>query len=357
MGRITKDLLLVGSIPLPGVEEVFTKCSEYVGNFVPGLPDGEVGDRVWWVNYLAYRYYDGHPEIETTNRPAPVGGVPTWKPASIGDLWLFRVKPGVKAIHFNEIGYARPAAESYRIFTKLREEEVIPHDVRFQVCLPLTNSAMGWFFQNPDDWAIVAPAFEEAMNREIRAIVSTIPPSDLIIQWDACWEVLDMENYFSYSPAGGRLARNVDPAARLGLHTIPDDTLVGYHLCYGTLGGWPMAKPKDFNVTVDLANALVAKTARRVDYLHLPAARKAFDDAYYAPLERLKVADAKVYLGLIHDSERTLNDFHKRFSAAKQHLPTFGLASVCGYGRYAPEELDHALDVHRRALRELNRLR
>ena len=52
MARMENDLMLVGSIPLPTVEDVFTTCSELIGKYLPYMPDGEVGPRLVWVSYL-----------------------------------------------------------------------------------------------------------------------------------------------------------------------------------------------------------------------------------------------------------------------------------------------------------------
>jgi hypothetical protein len=48
-----------------------------------------------------------------------------------------------------------------------------------------------------------------------------------------------------------------------------------------------------------LLNAAIAASGRRVDFLHLPTLGTP-DDAFFAPLERLRAPDAKVYLGAIH---------------------------------------------------------
>ena len=108
-----------------------------------------------------------------------------------------------------------------------------------------------------------------------------------------------------------------------------------------------MVKPTSVGVAVALANALIRKTPRRVDFVHIPAARKAFEASYYEDLSNLDLGDAKLYLGLIHDSETDLSEFQRRYAAAKDVMADFGVASVCGYGRCDQHELEHALQVHR----------
>ena len=144
MATPSKDLLLVGSIPLNTVQDVFETCADIVGDHTPYIPDGEVGDRIWWVNYLAYRIFNGHPDIETLRRPAPIDGYPQWKPTGLGNIWEFTLKPGTQALRFLDLDYATAAHNSYGIFCLLREAGKIPAGVKFLVCLPLTNSASDW---------------------------------------------------------------------------------------------------------------------------------------------------------------------------------------------------------------------
>ena len=68
---VTGDLLLVGSIPLDTPEQVFRRVGAALGPYLACMPDGEVGDRRYWIDGLAYRVFNGHPEIETLRRPAP----------------------------------------------------------------------------------------------------------------------------------------------------------------------------------------------------------------------------------------------------------------------------------------------
>ena len=42
---------------------------------------------------------------------------------------------------------------------------------------------------------------------------------------------------------------------------IPDKVMLGFHFCFGTLGGWPRFAPDDLSATVRLANAAVEAPA------------------------------------------------------------------------------------------------
>ena len=100
------DLLLVGSIPLDTLEQVFRRVGGPLGPYLAYMPDGEVGDRRYWIDGIAYRVFNGHPEIETLRRPAPdANGVESWRPLGMHDQFQFRVKPGITQARFGDPGW------------------------------------------------------------------------------------------------------------------------------------------------------------------------------------------------------------------------------------------------------------
>jgi len=50
------DLLLIGSIPLDTPEQVFRRVGAPLGPYLAYMPDGEVGDRRYWIDGIAYRF-------------------------------------------------------------------------------------------------------------------------------------------------------------------------------------------------------------------------------------------------------------------------------------------------------------
>jgi hypothetical protein len=113
-----------------------------------------------------------------------------------------------------------------------------------------------------------------------------------------------------------------------------------------------MVSPKNLAMAVKFANELITQSGRRVDFVHLPTL-DTIDEAYYAPLSDLKVGNAKVYLGSIHNME-DLTRFKRRLEIAKDYLPKFGLAAPCGLGRHQSGEVRGPLDDHRRAIEILH---
>lgn len=335
------ELLLVGSIPLDTAEQVFRVFGARLGRWLRYLPDGEVGDRRYWIDGLAYRVFNGHPELETTRFPAPTeDGVENWKPLGGHDKFQFRVRRGIRAVRFGDpgwrLGYARDAVNSYAIFRSLKREGVIPAHLRFQVCLPLTYSAIGRFFPVPEDVDKVVDGLTAAFKAEVQNIVTQIPGEDLAIQWDLAGENRLVERLLEdagLEQAHAEAVRVCRPAAEI-CSVIPAEVSLGYHSCFGTLDGWPSRQPSGLTGTVLLLNAVAAASGRDVDFVHFPTGQASGED-YFRPLADLDVGDARAYVGAIHRLDGA-DGLKRQVQLARKYLPEFGLAAPCGFGR-APE--------------------
>ncbi len=360
--RMRGNVLLVGSMPFHDPDEVFRACAAEIGAQVDGLPDGEVGPRTTWVGMLPELVLSGHPDLDETLAPPgrrleqPDRNANAGPVQDIPGIWNFRVKPGV-AVRFDDLRYGRFATESYAVFRRLRDEGVIPEGVRFQVSLPAPHSAIDGWFEDPAQWPELHAAYADGMRREIDRMLETIPAGDLVIQWDAAWEFVDMamgeKNFFAFWPTLTTEQKFQRHAAQLdGLGDgIPDETLLGIHWCYGTWGGWPMTAMPDLGLCVRMSNEAKRRVGRRLDYVHMPVVRHP-DDAFFAPLDDLEVGGTKIYLGLVHHTD-SIEDFRRRRDLARRHLTAFGIGSVCGYGRVEPELLPEILRIHSQDAAEL----
>jgi hypothetical protein len=199
-------------------------------------------------------------------------------------------------------------------------------------------------FPDQDDIAKVRPGYLEALAAELRTIVGKIPATDLAIQWDCSTEMQDAYGAVPGFPREGAVARNQEQFRTLS-PLVPADALLGYHLCFGTLGGWPRFEPEDLSGAVEMANGLIEASGRRVDWIHIPVLDRS-DDAFYAPLAGLKPQGARVYLGAIHNMER----FPERIATARKYIKDFGVAAYCGMGRVPPADLPAVLDDHLKAI-------
>ena len=373
------ELLLVGSIPLDTPKDVFETFGAPLGRYLSAMPDGEVGPRSHWISRIHYQVLAAHPELEVLAHPRPDNGIERQFPHDNSDRWQFKVRDGVERVRFGDpgwrLGFARDAVNSYFVFQTLREQGVLPRHLRFQVSMPMVNSALPpRVFPVEGDLDKIKPGFEAALRAEVAKMVEKIPAKDLAIQWDCATEAQDVYGAIPQLPPTAALAseasgqrgaskvrapdtrpepgssaredaieRNVAQVRNLSPH-IPEDVALGYHLCFGTLGGWPRFQPPDLGQVVKLANAFLQASGRRVDWIHIPLL-DTLDEAFFAPLKELEPRGTRVYLGAIHNMER----FPQRLALARKYLPDFGLAAYCGFGRSPVSALPGIHDDHLRA--------
>jgi hypothetical protein len=272
---------------------------------------------------------------------------PTGLPRHVAEITVIGVRDGVSELHFDRWPRIDDAIASYEVFRALRNDGVIPEHVRFQVALPFRTSMLasfknGWEHEFP----IAAAAFEEMFAREIDRLIAAIPADDLAIQWDVCLEVLDLEGVLSWM-TGDAWERFAAPVRRL-TRLIPEEALVGYHLCYGTMPTWPMFEAKDIGLLVKMANYAMEHSGRQVDFLHLAGPRdlRSEDHRFFEPLRGLRAPDTRVFLGIVLpiDGEDGLR---RRRATALNYLDDFGVAMYCGFGRQPGRDGMETLREHR----------
>jgi len=358
--RMTGSVLLVGSVPGKDAAEAMSTCAHGLGGYLDCLPDGETGLRRIWINFLAAMIYDGNPGLATVSRPHPVDAEDPeewrnagedWVPRGYHDHWQFQIKPDHPAVRFEHLGYAEEAAKSYDSFCALKRAGTIPPHLRFMVALPLTESAVRPFFARASDFQAMWNAYEEAMSREIPKMLKHIPASDLAIQWDICMEALAVEcndrhsELFPYKPEGDAFERYLKAVTAISAF-VPEEALMGLHLCYGDLGHRHFIEPPDLGVVTRMANAATEAIERTVDFYHVPVPRDRSDDAYFQPLKNFDAGHGKLYLGLVHHTDGVPGSL-QRLEAAKKYYSEFGIATECGFGRRPKETIPELLRIHR----------
>ena len=329
---------LVGSVNLPDAETVFRTVSAHLGDRLRRMPDGEVGERFYWVQFQTARFdrMDGIARIP--GEPLLLRGVFDGRP--------FRLEPGVDPdeLVFPDLGYAEAALDSYAVFRRLRVEGVIAPGTRFQVSLPTPAGVVGPFVV-PEDRAAFEPAYERALFGELQRILDGIPHADLAIQWDTAVEFALLEGRMPSWFGDDVLAGVVERAARQAA-AVPADVEVGYHLCYGDVEEQHFVQPGDAGHLADVLRGILTDAPRPVDWVHLPVPIERDDDAYFAPLAGVAVpAGTELYLGLLHH-EDGVEGARRRAAAAATAVPTFGVGTECGFGRGPSERTPALLDLH-----------
>ena len=177
------ELLLVGSIPLDTPKDVFETFGAPLGRYLSAMPDGEVGPRSHWISRIHYQVLAAHPELEVLAHPRPDNGIERQFPHDNSDRWQFKVRDGVERVRFGDpgwrLGFARDAVNSYFVFQTLREQGVLPRHLRFQVSMPMVNSALPpRVFPVEGDLDKIKPGFEAALRAEVAKMVEKIPAKD-----------------------------------------------------------------------------------------------------------------------------------------------------------------------------------
>lgn len=343
------ELLLVGSLPADSTEAALRAAAELFAGLVFALPDGETGPRAAWVGY----------ERERLVRPAPGIVVvketesPTGVPRHAYETPIFAVGQDVAELRFESWPRIDDAIASYEVFSALRRQGVIPAGLRFQVGLPFPSSAMNAFKANfAHDYPIAERAYEELVARELERLMASIPPDELAIQWDCAYETQDIEGVLAWTTEGA-WERFAGPVMRL-TRLIPDEVLVGYHLCYGTFPEWPMYEARDMGVLVRMANFAVSSSGRRVDWLHLAGPRylRSEDKSFFRPLIDLEPEGARVFLGIVLPIDGVAG-LRLRHETASRYIRDFGVAMYCGFGRQPGRDGMETMREHSRVVRSL----
>lgn len=342
--RVTSELLLVGSLPADSAEEALRSGGELFGDLVFALPDGETGPRRLWVGLEREQLFRPHPEIDVVQDTES----PDRVPKHANDVPIFQVREGVRELTFERWPRIDYAIESYDVFRRLKADGTIPSHVRFQVSLPFPTSVLHAFKADfAHDHTIVAPAFEDLVARELVRLTEAIPPSELALQWDLCHEVLNLEDTVTWMPSDDAWERFTGPVTRLA-RLVPEEALLGYHLCYGTFPEWPLYEARDLALLVRMANFAVAESGRTVDWLHLAGPRfwRSDDERFFAPLTELDIGDTRLFLGIVLLLDG-IPGFKRRHATASKILSDFGVAMYCGFGRQRDKDNYEAMREHR----------
>ncbi len=331
---------LVGSVGLADAETVFTTVADILGPTCVRIPDGETGERGYWIRWQRGSFAD-NPQFEVAETTR---SLPGFKDSL--ERTFFKIKDGVapEDLDMGALGYAAEATESYALFAKLQDAGKIAPDTRFQVSLP-TPMALICGFVAADDRLKVEAAIEAALLADAKAIEAAIPAERLTIQWDVCYEVVGSDGGppVPYDdPVDGSIARVV----RL-CDAVSPDVELGIHLCYGDPGHKHVVDPNDLRISVAFANGIANGSARRVDYIHMPVMRERDDDAFFAPLAGLALpAETTLVLGLVHHTGG-VEGSRKRMATADKFVTDYDIATECGFGRRDPATIPELLHIHR----------
>jgi hypothetical protein len=339
---MTLNVHLVGSVPMANSEQVFTEVAKALGPHLKRLPDGETGERLNWVGHLE-AVFANHPAFERTDELFRI------HPTATG-WYRHRLKKGKSPadVRFDNLFYADQALASYEIFKRLKAAGEIPPRVRFQVDLVPAHSVL-WLFVVDELHAPLDPIYNEAVKREVDKIAAAIPHSQLAIQFDVASAVFARLERGQPNAYGRTKEEMQETFSRilvdLGNH-VPADIELLYHLCYGDNNHRHVVEPTDMADMVEFTNRLVSRVQRPVDLVHMPVPRDRSDDAYFEPLERLRLPPhTELCLGLVHYTDGVAGT-RERLGTARRYAKSFAIGTECGFGRRKPETIPELLRIH-----------
>jgi hypothetical protein len=127
---------------------------------------------------------------------------------------------------------------------------------------------------------------------------------------------------------------------------VPADIDLLYHLCYGDSNHRHVVEPTDMADMVEFANLVSQQIERPLQLVHMPVPRNRTDDAYFAPLKRLKLRpETELCLGLVHYTDG-VKGTTQRLATAKKYVGTFSIATECGLARRDPRTISELLRIH-----------
>lgn len=339
------DVHLVGSVPLADAGQVFTTVASVLGSSVKRIPDGETGQRLSWVGWLAGVFAE-IPQLEPSDN--------VWRVHEAASTHrLYKLRPGAKVsdIRIEKLPYGKFALESYGVFKRLRDAKKIPAGTKFQVDFAPAHSAARSHVVEallPE----IEPIFNEAIMREIDHIAARIPHEDLAVQFDtasAVFAILQTGKFGRHGKTKEQAAENfTELLAALGNRVPPDIDLL-YHFCYGDNNHRHSVEPIDMGDMVEMANRLTSAVQRPIQLIHMPVPRARSDDAYFTPLKDLGLSpQTRIALGLVHLTGG-IEGIKQRMATARRHIAAFAVATECGFGRRSPDTVPALLRLHAEA--------
>ena len=334
----TRDILLVGSLPLEDTGSVIDAVADTLGDDIVRIPDGETGDRSKFVTWQG-AVLGAAEQFES----GELGPQEEWGPNGEFPPRIIKLKPGATGTpEFGPTGYAEEALKSWAVFKDRLAAGKISAGTRFQVGLP-TPIGVLYIFMEPDGQELAEPVYTARMTKDLDRICREIPGENLTIQWDvpteiAIWE--DLQPTFLDDPHRDCVDRLVALMNR-----VPAEAELGMHLCYGDIAHKHWKEP-DLGLMARFTNAVLAGLDRRLDYVHMPVPAGWTSPDHYAALRDFDLpAETTMHLGLVHHTDG-VEGARRRIEAASVHRADFGVATSCGMGRREPADLPDILRLH-----------
>jgi len=339
---MARNVHLVGSVPMANAQEVFETVSAALGPRIRRLPDGETGERGDWITWLEPAFAQ-NPALQKSGEFFRVHASGTGR-----ERYTLKDGCAPRDVRFDNLFYADIAQASWAVFKRLKDAGKVPAGTKFQVDLVPAHSVL-WLFLVDALHAPVDPIYNDAVKREIDKIAAAIPHGELAIQFDVASAVFARLERNEASGYGRSKAQMQETFSNILVdlgNRVPPAVDLLYHLCYGDSNHRHVVEPTDMGDMVEFANRVAQQIRRPVQLVHMPVPRNRSDDAYFAPLQRLRLRpETELCLGLVHHTDG-VEGTRRRLATAKKYAGKFSIATECGFGRRDPRTIPELLRIH-----------
>lgn len=343
-----------GGVHLPDAETVMREIAARVPSGVRRIPDGETGDRQQWIFFQLQKFWQTPGLEQAEPRDEPAEGYEQMPKVRLAD----GIEPD--DVQWPNLGYADAYQDSFKTFRRLREEGVLPADVRFQVEYPTPLAVInGWVV--PEDQDRLEASYERALLADLDRLLAALPHEEIAVQWDVAVEFAILEGGFegtagqTFDSIVSRLVRDVDH--------VPADVPVGLHLCYGDYQHRHFKEPESLELQVRVASRLSSDTRRAVNWFAFTVPQYQRDTSFFAPLSGLRLRpETEIYVALVpyHPAKqdpgttgeqvRLVGEYLEEARAQGNPTTEWGICTECGMARAEQEDIPMLLDLHREIL-------
>jgi hypothetical protein len=336
-----------GSVNLADAETVMREISSRIPDGVRRIPDGETGDRNYWISFQT-RKFEQMPEFETV----AVGQAYETAPDA-PDMPQLRLTEDASAevINWPDLGYADEYTASFATFERMQKDGTIPADVRFQLQYPTPLASVAGTFV-PEALPTIAPSYEQALFADLDTVLERLPHERVAVQWDVAVEFGALEGAMGPKMPMDQIA----PGLARCIERVPADVPVGMHLCYGDYGHQHFKQPESLQLQVDLVNAVTSAAQRPINFVSFTVPQARNDLAYFEPLSGLLTGtDTELDFALVpyHPDDQTPGTTAEQIEhidAALINSPGgprhWGICTECGMGRVDASDVLGLLDLH-----------
>ena len=340
-----------GSVNLDDAESVMREIAARIPSGLRRIPDGETGDRGNWIYFQLQKFLQLPWLVPTRPLDAADG--------EYDQLPQLRLADGTDPaqVGWPDLGYADAYLGSYKVFAALREQGVIPADVRFQVEYPTPLASISGYIV-PEQQQALLDSYERAMFADLDRLLAAVPADEVAVQWDVAVEFGILEEAFA--PGGAQAFDAIIAALARCVDQVPAGIPVGLHLCYGDYGHQHFMQPESLALQVRVLNAVTTAAGRPVSFVSFTVPQDQREESYFAPLAGLAadpVTELNFALVPYHPAEQaqgTTGDQVRFIDAALAASPggrrDWGVCTECGMGRVSRDEILALLDLHRQVI-------